>query len=113
MSDERQPTDGGTPDDSSAGAHAVNCKMVEVFRTSDPALAPVIRSLFAASGIPFEIEGEETMGLFPIGQFIGGGPRRHLDTIFWVPESHAEEAASLLESESEVEIGVEMELETE
>lgn len=77
--------------------------MIEVFRTSDPALAPVIRSLFAASGIPFEIEGEEIMGLFPFGEFIGGGRRRTLDTIFRVAEGYVEEAESLLETEPESE----------
>jgi Putative prokaryotic signal transducing protein len=40
---------------------------VEVAETADPSLVPVLRSALEAAGIPCVFEGEEAVGIFPLG----------------------------------------------
>ena len=71
---------------------------VEVLETADPALVPFLRPTLESAGIPFLIEGEEGLGLFPIGlghtRFDSAG----LAVRVLVPEDRVDEARELLQS---------------
>lgn len=73
---------------------------VEVLETADPALVPFLRPTLESAGIPFVIEGEEGLGIFPIGlgntRFDSAG----LAVRVLVPEERVDEARALLESTS-------------
>lgn len=75
---------------------------VGVFRSADASLLPVIKSLLTAEGIPFSVQGDEASGLFPFG---AGGimpDSIRMGAVIRVPESRAEEARALLESNVEI-----------
>jgi hypothetical protein len=40
---------------------------VEVAETADPSLVPVLRSALEGAGIPCLLDGEEAVGIFPLG----------------------------------------------
>jgi len=74
-------------------------ELVEVFRTGDATLLPVIVSLLDASGVPCIVQGGEAAGgLFPLGAAAG----KALAALILVPESRAEEARALLVAAPEV-----------
>ncbi len=79
--------------------------LVEVFETSEPSVLPVVVSLLEAAGIEPVVEGDEVMGVLPVGQFGAGAwssDGRGLSVIVKVPRERSEEARQLL---SEVEEG--------
>lgn len=72
-------------------------ELVQVFKTADPALLPIVKSFLDAEGIPYIVAGGETLGLFPIpesgsGGLFGGA----LGAVIRVPSSHADRARDLL-----------------
>ena len=70
--------------------------LVEVFRTADASLLPVIESVLLGEGIEFLVAGEEGQALFPLGS-IGGGPdKRFLGAVVRVREADAEGARAAL-----------------
>ncbi len=71
---------------------------VEVFRSADAALLPVVKSVRVAAGIPFSVQGDESSGLFPLGNTTSASDGRGLGALIRVPESRAGEARELLES---------------
>ncbi len=75
---------------------AVGGPLVEIFRTADVSLLPVVKSVLGAADIPFSIQGDEASGLFPLGSMGGGSDRRDLGAVVWVPEERREEAERLL-----------------
>jgi hypothetical protein len=78
--------------------------LVEVLKTSDPALLPVVVSLLEAAGIAPVVEGDEVMGVLPVGHFGGGrwiADGRGLNVVVKVPRGRAEEAQALLTSVEE------------
>lgn len=71
--------------------------LVQVFRTADASLLPVIESVLLGEGIEFLVAGEEGQALFPLGA-IGGGPdKRFLGAVVRVREGDAERARAALE----------------
>lgn len=82
------------PDDRTDDA----AEMVAVLRTSDSNLMPVVKSVLDAAGIPYIVQGDEAMGLLPLGLFGGGVFSRVLGASVLVPADRAEEALALLES---------------
>jgi hypothetical protein len=73
--------------------------LVEVVETSDPALLPVLVSLLESAGITPVVEGDEVMGVLPLGHFGGGkwiADGRGLNVVVKVPRERAEEAQALL-----------------
>jgi hypothetical protein len=68
-----------------------------VLRTSDSNLMPVVKSVLDAAGIPYVVQGDEAMGLLPLGPFGGGVFSRVLGASILVPRDRAEEARELLE----------------
>lgn len=77
---------------------AADEELVAVLRTSDSNLMPVVKSVLDAAGIPYLVQGDEAMGLLPLGPFGGGVFRRVLGASVLVPRDRAEEARELLES---------------
>jgi hypothetical protein len=73
--------------------------LVEVAKTSDPALLPVVVSLLEAAGIEPVLDGDEVMGVLPVGHFGGGrwsADGRGLSVVVRVPRDRAAEAQALL-----------------
>lgn len=76
-------------------------ELVAVLRTSDSNLLPVVKSMLDAAGIPYVVQGDEAMGLFPLGPFGGGMIRRVLGAAILVPRDREEEARQLLEGNAD------------
>jgi hypothetical protein len=73
--------------------------LVEVMETSDPALLPVLLSVLESAGIEPVVEGDEIMGVLPVGHFGGGkwnADGRGLNVVIRVSRERAEEARALL-----------------
>ncbi len=71
---------------------------VEVFRSADATLLPVIKSVLTAAEVPFSVQGDESSGLFPLGNTVSVRDGRGLAAVIRVPLSRAEEARELLAS---------------
>ncbi len=50
-------------------------KIVPVFRTGDPMVLPIVTSLLESAGIEYFVQGEEALGLWPVGA-MGSSPSR-------------------------------------
>ena len=50
-------------------------KIVPVFRTGDPMVLPIVKSLLQSAGIEYFVQGEEALGLWPVGA-MGSSPSR-------------------------------------
>ena len=70
--------------------------LVPIFDTSDPALLPVIKSLLMGAGIPYLVQGEEAMSMFPVGEIIGPFTKRGLAARILVKPEDVEAATELL-----------------
>lgn len=80
--------------------------LVTVMETADVAILPVVKSLLRAAGIPFIVQGDEAMGVLPVGRIGLGGltTRGHgLSAGILVPRDREEEAKALLTELPEVE----------
>jgi len=78
--------------------------LVCVQRTADAALLPLFKSLLDGAEIPYVVQGEEALGLFPLGRFAVG--LLNPDTLgasILVPRARAAEARALLETEPDAE----------
>ncbi len=78
---------------------------VTVWETSDSALLPVIKSLLDASGMPFIVQGEGALGIFPVGG-VGGifsTFRKGITAKILVPEDRREEAEKLIRESAGIE----------
>lgn len=71
-------------------------ELVAAFTTADSSLLPIVKSVLDAAGIPYLVQGDETLGLFPLGRFGVGVSKRTLGAIVRVPHSRLEEARELL-----------------
>lgn len=71
-------------------------KLVQVFRTADSSLLPVIESVLQGEGIDFLVQGEEGQALFPLGAMGGGEDKRFLGAVVQVREADAERARAAL-----------------
>ncbi len=72
---------------------------VPVWSTTDSALLPVIRSLLTAAEVPHIVQGEQALGLLPMGG-IGGSQstfRRGIAATILVPRDRREQALRLIE----------------
>lgn len=72
--------------------------MVTLVETSDVAMLPLIKSVLEAAGVPFSVEGEESLGLFPLA---GGGrlfTRRPVAARILVPAERLDEARALIDA---------------
>ena len=81
-------------------------ELVLVMETADVAVLPVVKSLLRAAEIPFVVQGDEAMGVLPVGRIGLGGltSRGHgLSAGILVPGNREEEARALLTELPEVE----------
>ena len=79
--------------------HTENSDYVVVWETTDSSVLPVVKSVLAAAGIPYFVEGEEAMGMLPTGA-IGGTHStlgKGIAARILVPTSAQEEAEQLLD----------------
>lgn len=75
--------------------------LVDVFDTSDVSLLPVVKSVLEAAGIPFFVQGDEALGVLPVGRVGVGGfsaEGHGLAATILVPRSRAEEVRELLDA---------------
>lgn len=82
--------------------------LVELTEIAEPALLPVIVGLLESAGIEPVVEGDDVMGVLPVGQFGAGGwsgKGRGLSVVLKVPRERAEEAAALLAEAVELDDG--------
>jgi len=79
-----------------------NAKIVPVFRTTDPMILPIVTSLIESAGIEYFVQGEEALGLVPIGAMAGNVSRASIGAIVHV---HDEDAASVREMLAEIKEG--------
>lgn len=80
--------------------------LVRVMETADVAVLPVVKSVLRAAEIPFVVQGDEAMGVLPVGKVGLGGmtSRGHgLSAGILVPRDREEEARALLTEIPEVE----------
>ena len=80
--------------------------LVLIRETADVAVLPVIKSLLRAAEIPFFVQGDEAMGVLPVGKIGLGGmtSKGHgLSAGILVPRDREEEARALLTELPEVE----------
>ena len=85
------------------GEHTATPEYVVVWETTDSSVLPVVKSVLAASGIPYFVEGEEAMGMLPTGA-IGGTHStlgKGIAARILVPAHAREEAEQLLDQTSE------------
>ncbi len=73
-------------------------ELIAVFGTADPALLPVVKSVLEAAEIPFFVQGDEAMGLLPVGRFATGLTQKGqgLVAIVHVDKDHEERAREVL-----------------
>ena len=70
--------------------------LVQVYRTADASLLPVIESVLMGAGIDFLVQGEEGQALFPLGAMGGGPDKRFLGAVVRVRDGDAERAREVL-----------------
>ena len=72
--------------------------LVKLTEVAEPALLPMVVGLLQSAGIQPVIDGEEIMGLWPVGQAGAGwtGWGRGLSAVVHVPADRVEEARALL-----------------
>ena len=73
-------------------------ELIAVFETADPALLPVVKSVLEAAEIPFFVQGDEAMGLLPVGRFATGLTQKGqgMVAIIHVDKDHEERAREVL-----------------
>lgn len=70
---------------------------VQVFRSADTSLLPVVKSVLSGAGIEYVVQGDEAQGLYPFGSVGGGSDDRLLGAVVLVPGSQREAAEAVLE----------------
>ena len=77
--------------------------LVMLTEIAEPTLLPIVVGLLKSAGIEPVVEGDEIMGLWPVGQPIGGwtGTGRGLRAVIRVAADRAEEARALLDKVDE------------
>lgn len=65
----------------------VDNEFVQVFKTADASLVPVVKSVLGGADIPYVVQGDEAQGLYPFGSLGGGADKRLLAAVFLVPAS--------------------------
>ena len=82
--------------------------LVAVLDTGDVSILPVVKSVLRAAGIPYLVQGDESMGVLPVGKIgvagISSGGHG-LAAMILVPRDREEEARALLTELAEGEEG--------
>jgi hypothetical protein len=69
---------------------------VPVFETADSALLPVLKSVLDGAGLPYVVQGDQIMGLLPLGPFGIGVRKSVLGAVILVPRDRVAEARAVL-----------------
>lgn len=81
------------------GAETSGSELVVVYRTADSNLLPILKSLLDSTDIPYVVQGDEALGMLPLGRFaVGVINQRSMAASILVPGDRAEEAEELLNS---------------
>ena len=85
--------------------------LVKLTEVSEPALLPVLVGLLQSAGIQPVVDGDEIMGLWPVGQPVAGwtGWGRGLSAVVHVPADSLDEARALLAEAEAGELGLDAE----
>ncbi len=78
-------------------------KIVPVFRTGDPMRLPFVKSLLDSAGIEYFVQGEEALGLWPVGAMGSSANRAGLGAVVHVFERDAAVVGELLTEIGETE----------
>jgi hypothetical protein len=78
-------------------------KLLPVLETTDPMLLSTARSVLEAANIPFVVQGEAGVNVFPLGASGSRVTNRSTGAIILVEEERFEEAKTLLETPAEEE----------
>jgi hypothetical protein len=73
-------------------------RLLPVLKTTDPMLLSIVRSVLKAAGIPFIVQGEAGVNVFPLGTAGSRVTHRSTGAIVLVEEARLEEAKALLET---------------
>lgn len=81
-----QPPAEGDPD----------ARIVPVFRTTDATVLPIVKSLLESAGIDYYVQGEEALGLIPLGRMGSSVSRASLGAIVHVNDEDAASVRDML-----------------
>jgi len=73
-----------------------DAKIVPVFRTTDPMALPIVKSLLESADIDYYVQGEEALGLIPLGSMGSAVSRASLGAIVHVNDEDAESVREML-----------------
>ena len=76
-------------------------ELVSVLETTDIALLTVVKSLLESAGIPFIVQGDNALGLLPVGREGTRTGWKGLAANVLVPRMYKEDAEALLEIDDE------------
>jgi hypothetical protein len=76
-------------------------KLIPVLKTTDPMLLSIARSVLEAAEVPFVVQGEAGVNVFPLGTAGSRVTNRSTGAILLVEEKRFEEAKALLETPAE------------
>ncbi len=74
-----------------------DAKIVPVFRTTDAMVLPIVTSLLDSAGIDYFVQGEEALGLIPVGSMGSAVSRASLGAIVHVNDEDAESVRAMLD----------------
>ena len=72
-------------------------EFAQLLSTSDAAFLPIVKSLLESAGIPFIVQGEEALGLFPLGPLGSTLEAPGIGATVHVPKDRLQEAEEMLE----------------
>jgi hypothetical protein len=72
-------------------------ELVVVLRTTDPALLPIAKSVLAAAGLRYVVQGEAGINVFPLGAAASRVTNRLTGATILVRKADYEEAKALLD----------------
>jgi hypothetical protein len=76
-------------------------KLLPVLKTTDPMELSMVRSVLTAADIPFVVQGEAGVNVFPLGPAGSHVTNRSTGAMILVEEGRFEEAKALLETPAE------------
>ena len=76
-------------------------KLVPVLKTTDPMELSMVKSVLEAAAIPFVVQGEAGVNVFPLGPAGSHVTNRSTGSMVLVEEGRFEEAKTLLETPAE------------
>ena len=88
--------EGWTPTGPVRPAPTPNVKLVPIFKTTDVTLLPIVRSLLDSAEVRYSVQGEEALGLLPVGAMGSHVSRASLGATIYVAELDAEWVKHLL-----------------